>query len=308
MELAAWTRGDRRQGPHVLLTGGVHGDEFEPMVALRQLIDELSTVELRGQVTIIPVVNEPAFGRGQRTADDGLDLARTCPGRAEGSVTERIAAALTAQIHTADYYVDLHTGGTSLQVYPLTGYVLHANSDILVSQRRMARVFGLPVVWGTDPTLPGRSLSVARDARVPAIYAEYLGGGGCSRAGVAAYVRGCRRLLVDLQVLAGEPLEPEEPSVVVEDSRPNSGYMQIQNPAPFDGYFTPQVGLGERVRVGQPLGDVSDVLGRQRALVASQQDGIVLVLRTFPRVSRGDSVGVVLETPHDPPQLPIART
>lgn len=41
----------------------------------------------------------------------------------------------------------------------------------------MARAFGLPLIWGTDPTLPGRSLSVARDANVPAIYAEYLGGG-----------------------------------------------------------------------------------------------------------------------------------
>ena len=36
----------------------------------------------------------------------------------------------------------------------------------------------------------GRSLSVARDARVPAIYAEWGGGGRCNPSGVAAYVEG----------------------------------------------------------------------------------------------------------------------
>ena len=41
----------------------------------------------------------------------------------------------------------------------------------------MARAFNLPLIWGTDASLEGRSLSVARDAAVPAIYAEYLGGG-----------------------------------------------------------------------------------------------------------------------------------
>ncbi|HND56377.1 MAG TPA: succinylglutamate desuccinylase/aspartoacylase family protein, partial [Pirellulaceae bacterium] len=58
-------------GPHFLITGGVHGDEFEPMVAARRLIDRIKPSKLRGRVTIVPVVNEPAFRRGQRAAEDG---------------------------------------------------------------------------------------------------------------------------------------------------------------------------------------------------------------------------------------------
>ena len=81
-------------GPHLLITGGVHGDEFEPMAAVRLLIRRVCPESLRGRLTLVPVVNEPAFRRGQRTAEDGLDLARTCPGRPDGSVTERIAHAL----------------------------------------------------------------------------------------------------------------------------------------------------------------------------------------------------------------------
>ena len=59
-------------GPHLLILGGVHGDEFESMAAMRRLICELDTGELRGQVTVVPVVNEAAYWHGQRCAEDGL--------------------------------------------------------------------------------------------------------------------------------------------------------------------------------------------------------------------------------------------
>src|SRR5882724_6296628 len=93
----------RQPGPHLLITGGVHGDEFEPMVAIRRLMSASELTALRGQLTLVPVVNEAAFARGQRVAEDGLDLARTCPGRADGSITERIAHALSELIRASDY-------------------------------------------------------------------------------------------------------------------------------------------------------------------------------------------------------------
>ena len=80
--------------PHLLITAGVHGDEYEPMEAVRRLFSRFSAKPLRGRVTLVPIVNEPAFRLRQRAAEDGLDLARTCPGRDDGSITERIAAAL----------------------------------------------------------------------------------------------------------------------------------------------------------------------------------------------------------------------
>ena len=192
-----------RPGPRLLITGGVHGDEFEPMEAIRRLAREIPAENLQGSVTLVPVVNEPAFRLGHRMAEDGRDLARTCPGRIDGTVTEQIAAALSELIRAADYYIDLHTGGTRLVVSPLVGYMLHRDPAVLAAQRRMARAFGLSIIWGTDPNLDGRSLSVARDAGVPAIYAEYLGGGGCTPEGIAAYVRGCQNVLVALDMLDG---------------------------------------------------------------------------------------------------------
>ena len=224
-----------------------------------QIAPELAN--LRGKLTLVPVVNEAAFARGSRVADDGLDLARTCPGRPDGSITEQTAHALSELIRSADYYIDLHTGGTTLSVWPLTGYMLHPQPDVLEKQRAMARAFNLPVIWGTDPSLDGRSMSVARDANVPAIYAEYLGGGRCSPDGIDAYVRGCLNVMSSLGML---DLPPPTSNVqfVVEDPRPNSGHMQSSYPSPADGYFEPAVELGQPISIGQPLGWIVDPLGQ----------------------------------------------
>jgi predicted deacylase len=286
-------------GPRLLITGGVHGDEYEPMAAIRQLARILRPESLRGRVTLVPVVNEPAFRLAARTAEDGLDLARTCPGRSDGCVTERIAHELSGLIREADYYIDLHTGGARLRVLPLTGYMLHPDPAILEAQRKMAVAFGLPLAWGTDPTLPGRSLSVARDAGVPAIYAEYQGGGELDRDGVDAYVTGCLNVMTALEMLDGLPREAISPRIV-EDPRPGSGHMQVCHPLPHDGFFAAEVRLGQEVRAGERFGIVSDPLGSRETEIQAERSGVVVVLRACPSVLQGESAGVILE-PYLPP-------
>jgi len=292
----------QHDGPRLLITGGVHGDEFEPIAAIRRLIEFFNTkqqADLHGQVTLVPIVNEAAFLRGHRFADDGLDLARTCPGRADGTVTEQTAFALSRLIRDADYYIDLHTGGTEFSVHPLAGYMLHENSTVLELQRRMAGAFNLPIVWGTCGKLDGRSLSIARDANVPAIYCEYLGGATCSPAGVAAYVDGCLNVMHELDMLTRDR-PAYRVQYNVEDARPSSGHLQVRHPSPVDGYFEPSVGLGDRVNNGASIGTVFGLEPGHAHRVHSENSGIVIVLRTFPRVRAGESVGAVLDlTPTD---------
>src|SRR5688500_18799455 len=201
IELAHATIIGERSGPRLLITAGVHGDEFEPMAAVRRLIQSIDPQKLRGRVTLVPVVNEPALRCAARVAEDGLDLARTCPGRADGSVTERIAEALSRMIRSADFYIDLHTGGRALKLVPLSGYMLHRDESVLTLQRRMARAFNLPLVWGTCANLDGRSLSVARDANIPAIYVEHGGGGEWNPRAVDECVAGCLNVLTELAML-----------------------------------------------------------------------------------------------------------
>ena len=292
-----------KKGPHLLITGAVHGDEFEPIAAIHRLIslfesNAASVTPFRGTVTLIPIVNEPAFLRGHRCADDGLDLARTCPGRADGSVTEQIAHALSQTIREADCYIDLHTGGTELSVSPLSGYMLHPDHDVLDKQRLMARAFNLPIIWGTSAHLDGRSLSVARDANVPAIYCEYLGSATCNHDGIVAYLEGCLNVIAALGMIERQ-IPASRIAHVVENPTPGSGHMQVCNPSPATGFFEPRVKLDDRVEIGDTLGHVIPLDGGVRTDVRSTQTGILIVLRTFPRVRMGESVGVVLEFPQE---------
>jgi predicted deacylase len=112
---------------------------------------------------------------------------------------------------------------------------------------------------------------------------------------VAAYVDGC------LDVMAAEGMldRARRPSVVkhvVEDNRPESGHLQVCYPSPMTGLFEPSVKLGQKVAVGDSIGRVSDCAGHESTTVESAQDGIVLCLRAFARVAKGDSLAVVLET------------
>jgi predicted deacylase len=158
----------------------------------------------------------------------------------------------------------------------------------------MARAFNLPVIWGTSAELDGRSLSVARDAGVPAIYAEYRGSAVCDPQGVEAYLAGCLNVLALLKMIQQRQQESLV-THVIEDTRPGSGHMQVCNPSSMTGFFEPAVVLGETIQAGQLIGTVFDVLGKMSCEIRSQQAGMVLVLRTFSRVLAGESVGVVAE-------------
>src|SRR5262249_49281407 len=154
-------------------------------------------------------------------------------------------------------------GGTRLTVQPLSGYMLVNDVGVLDRQRRMARAFGLPIIWGTDPNFDGRSLSVARDAGIPAIYAEYLGGGRFDPAGVEAYVRGCVNVVAEFGMLDALPVPPDRPPLVVENNRPGTGHMQVNHPAPCEGFFEPAVKLGVYLQTGDELGRIVDVSGKR---------------------------------------------
>ena len=289
----------QQPGPHLLITAGVHGDEFESIFAVQRLVRLFETNDpriagLRGMLTLVPVVNEAAVLNGHRCGQDGLDLARSFPGRSDGSETEQIANLLSERIRSADHYIDLHTGGTEFTVFPLAGYVMHSDNGVLEMQREMASAFNLPFVWGTAANLEGRSLSVARDAHVPAIYCEYLGGAKCDQAGVDAYLNGCLNVMGVLAMLDRKrPLSHIEHSV--EDRTPGSGHMQICNPSPITGLFEPCVSLGDHVVAGQKIGIVRHWNSLVEHRIESQKSGILIVLRTFPRVRQGESLGVIVE-------------
>src|SRR5207237_628643 len=94
----------RARRPRVVLVAGVHGDEMEGILALHELCRTLPLTELVGTLVAIPIANPTAFaGLQRRVPIDGADLNRTFPGQAEGSFSDRLAAALFGWVQGADF-------------------------------------------------------------------------------------------------------------------------------------------------------------------------------------------------------------
>jgi N-alpha-acetyl-L-2,4-diaminobutyrate deacetylase len=108
------------RGPTILVTGGVHGDEYEGPVTLSKLSRRLKPGMVRGRIVLVPALNLPAALAGTRLSPvDGLNLNRVFPGDPNGPITSMIAHYVsTVLIPMADIVVDLHSGGKSLEYLP----------------------------------------------------------------------------------------------------------------------------------------------------------------------------------------------
>jgi predicted deacylase len=281
----------------VLIIAGVHGDEGEPILSALNLTNKLKNKTIKGRVTIIPVPNTSAFERGSRCGSDQKDLARTFPGREKGSVTQKAANAISKLIKEADYLIDLHTVGALLDSLPLTGYLLHPKKEILAKQQEMAKAFNLPLIWGTDAKAEGRTLSVARDCNVPAIYAECRGGLTINKKTIRLYEQGCLNVLKSLGMICSEFKQNQNLFTWLEDYRTGEGHLQSKLPSPQSGIFIPSVPIGKEVKKGSLLGYVINPVLNTKTKIICKEDGLLFMLRISSRVNTGDSLGGILPLP-----------
>ncbi|EPR69423.1 succinylglutamate desuccinylase/aspartoacylase family protein [Cyclobacterium qasimii] len=281
-----------KEGPNGLIIAGVHGDEYEPVLAVLKLINQLKETLIAGSITLVPITNRNAYFSGARVGEDKLDLARTCPGDSQGTITQQVAAEISELIKKADFFIDMHTGGDLFDISPLSGYMLHQDPSVLDTQRAMAAAFNLPIVWGTSPELEGRTLSVARDANVPAIYSEYRGGGYRAE-GVDDLVEGCENVLKYFGMLPGQASQANI-QYTLEDNKPGSGHLQVMHPAPEEGIFIAQVDLGDSVSEGDKLGYLLRENGEKGADIIAQRSGMVFLKRAVPMAKAGDALAGIL--------------
>jgi predicted deacylase len=227
---------------------------------------------------------------------DGRNLARTFPGDANGEPTERLAAALRAEVILgSDVFVDLHSAGTAYAMPLLVGWG-DDGCPACVRSAAAAEAFAAPVLWRhAGPLPPGRTLSAAHDAGIASIYAEASGGGTITRSEADAYAAGIRRLMASLGML---PLAPADAPDEREPLR-LVGEGDLDVPAmvaPFDGMCETLVGPLDRVVTGQVVAIVVDPVTGEQAAVASNGDGVVVLSRRGARVQRDDNL-VVLARP-----------
>ena len=104
-----------KDGPVLLVDGGIHGDEQEGAFAISEFARELDPERLRGTFVGVPVLNTASFEameRGNPRDHHSYDMNRIYPGRPNGYLTERIAHIHDTEIAAvADLEMAIHSGG-----------------------------------------------------------------------------------------------------------------------------------------------------------------------------------------------------
>ena len=277
----------RDPGRTLVVTAGIHGDEYEGVRAIHEVFDSLQPEELRGTFLAVPVANPPAFWSFSRCGpDDGENMARVFPGKPGGSITSALAFALDQYVIThAGFFLDLHSAGVRYLMPSMAGYHL---SDPRSCQA--AHIFGAPVTWGHSEIGPGRTLSACLARGIPFLYTEARGAGRIDSDDLRVFTRGIRNLLSHLG-MSPEPLESTDPPLrLAGDGNTDAGIA-----APCDGFFTAFVDLLEKVSEGQPLGRIADLHGTEIARVASPRNGVIGMLRATPVVRAADPLALIAD-------------
>ncbi len=270
----------KADGPVLLLTASIHGDELNGVEIVRELLAKKYTRPDAGMVISIPTVNIFGFINQTREFPDGKDLNRAFPGSTKGSLASIFAHHLMNEILPhVDYCIDFHTGGArrfnSSQIR-----VSKDNEELL----QLARVFNPRfIVYAAQRDKSFREAASKRGKKV------MLFEGGKShdfnqritKRGVFGTLRVMHHLgMRDFSAEMEQNGYP--PPVIIKEST----WVRARQ----GGLFRFFVKDGSKVEKGQEVGTISDPYGKYEFKVKIPHSGYIIGLNHAPVVYKGDAL------------------
>ena len=276
VEIPIVVRRGPEDGPTVMVTAAVHGDEINGTGTIRRIVIEDPFKLRRGTLVLVPVVNLAGFERHSRYMPDRRDLNRSFPGSADGSLTSRTAAAFFEQVvRGCDWGIDLHTAAVRRTNFP---NVRADTGDPELAA--FAEAFGAElIISGTGPE--GSLRSAANGAGCRTLILEAGEVWKVEPTVVAYAMRGIRNCLAHLGMIEGEPVEPAY-RVVAQTTK----WLRAAN----GGFLTFHVAPGDIVHEGDAIATNISLTGTERSQIVAPRDGIVVGMTTLPAVAPGDPV------------------
>jgi hypothetical protein len=281
-----WTEIGSGEGPLVTITCGIHGDEGPwSALAVRSALARVRGA-LRGTVRIVLAANPTAVEADARTSPlDHLDLNRTFPGSADGSHTERLAAALAGLVQGSDVLIDLHGGGS---------WCVNAFVFRFPGSEPLADAVGAPFV--VDMPIRDGNLAGHVHAGGTRIVAIEMGGRSVDELRWAdRLARGVERVLIEAGVVDRDALDDAPPTP---DRAVPARDLSVVRPG-RGGVLVPalrQDAIGTVVAAGDLLGTVHDLhtMETVEELVAPHERTAMLLIRPHVTVLEGGAMTYVV--------------
>jgi len=280
-------------GPTALLTGANHGDEYEGPIALQDLAATLDPSEVTGRVIILPMMNQPAFAAGTRCSPiDGANMNRSFPGRADGSVTQKICHYIASElVALADIVLDFHSGGRTLDFLPFAAAHILDDKQQETACMAAMQAFNAPysVRMLEIDNVGMFDTEVENQGKV--FVTTELGGAGTATANSVAIARkGIRNLLIHAGILGGElDIAP-----TIQLDMPDDSCFVFAQDAGLIEYL---VDMGDVVVKDQPIARVwpTDRTGVQPSICHAARDGVLTARHVPGLIKMGDFVGLIAD-------------
>lgn len=280
-----------KDGPVLALIAGTHGYEYTSIIALPRVAAQLDPARMSGSVILVHMANpETFYGRRIYYGADRKNLNRMYPGDPNGTLSERIAHALTTQvIDRATHLIDMHCGDGNESLRPYSYWMPIGDDKVDGPAREMVLAFGLDhvVIDRTRPTDPKKTLYTSTTAMVrgkPAITTESGGMGLTDEASVEANVRGALSVINHLGIQSAPSARAEHP-VWYEKA-------EVLR-APVTGIWRPVVDKMHTVAKDALIGRILDPFGNVLHEIRAPFAGEMLYVVGTPPVSEGEPLGMV---------------
>jgi uncharacterized protein len=277
IDLPIFIRSSLQEGPVVLISGGVHGDEINGIATAKKLLEafdqELELV--RGTVIVIPLVNIYGFLSNSRTFPDGRDLNRSFPGSRKGSLASRIAYILSEEVLPhIDFGIDFHTGGRMISNHPQIRVDFKDKVGV-----ELAKAFGTHYVVHSKHIDKSFRKTAYKNKKHLLVYE----GGESMRLdshSIEEAITGTKRLLHHLEMIHSPQIL--QTTLVLKES------TWIR--AKASGIFTCIAHLGDFVRKGEVLASISDPYGQVVIPIKATTTGHLIGVNNHPVVNVGDAL------------------
>ena len=264
----------KRDGPRLLISAGMHGDELNGTEIIRRLTVENRIKPIKGTVIVIPIINIYGFLTNSRYLPDGKDLNRSFPGRKQGSLAARIAHTIMNEIlPVVDFGVDFHTGGANRN-YPQIRCVTNDGKNL-----ELAKAFNPPII--VNSSLRNSSFRKTAYNKGKSILV-FEGGESLNfddlsiREGMKGIIR-----LMNYLGMTKKSVKKSKDTIISETTWIRS---------PKSGLFRSYINYGDKVIPHQDLGSVTDPFGEEERKIKAKIEGVVIGLRSNPTVNRGDAL------------------
>lgn len=257
-------------GKTVLITAGIHAEEYVGIQSALELSEMLKVQKIAGTVVIVKVVNRKAFElrSGSDSHEDGKNLNRVFPGSKEGTWSERLAYAIEKELLSiADYYIDLHSGDSYEQLTPYVYYAGAAAKEVVEQSREMAQQADVPYMVGSNVAMGG-CYNYAASLGIPSILLERGQMGGWTKEESHSTRRDVRNILCHLGIYQGEKDYRNYYPLEVKDLCYQAANEQ--------GLWYPCKKPGDMIQQGDMLGVIKDYEGKILEVCKAEYGGVIL--------------------------------